>query len=327
MARRSRQDDPQRLRAELVTLLEDFRNKIKQSDLRSQVIALIPAHHLLRDLGSSLHFEDNKTSASDRILAYLRKYPAVLISGDELMIVAGISEYARRIRELRVEMGWPIMSTTMLKAILSDDAEALQPVGISNMIELKADHYMLIEDVQDKEAAWRWNLANGIRKSDLSVRDRLLEYLRKNVGQPVTGEELQYLAKNSSEWARRVRELRTEYGWPIATRNTGHPDLPVGVYLLEEDRQAPEHDRRIPDPVRTKILQRDHFACRMCRWSHDQKNPSDPRAFLELHHIKHHADRGENTPENLIALCNVCHDEVHRNGIQPEALGLLIKHG
>ncbi|WP_139153108.1 HNH endonuclease, partial [Enterobacter kobei] len=42
--------------------------------------------------------------------------------------------------------------------------------------------------------------------------------------------------------------------------------------------------------------------------------------FLELHHIEHHADGGENTLDNLITLCNVCHDEVHRRRISREEL-------
>lgn len=35
--------------------------------------------------------------------------------------------------------------------------------------------------------------------------------------------------------------------------------------------------------------------------------------MLELHHLKHHKDKGENTMENLITLCNVHHDEEHRH--------------
>lgn len=293
MARRSKQDRPEVIRTKLIDLLTHFKSKLDENDLRQQVRALVPAHHLLRDLGSSLLIKDDVTSARDRILAYLKKYPRQMISGDELMVIAGISEYARRIRELRVQMGWPIMSTSMLKIAVNDDKDALLSIGISNAEELKADHYILVQDKQDKETAYRWNLANAIRKSNVSVRDKLLEFLRKNVGKAVTGEELQYLAKNNTEWARRVRELRTEFGWPIVTRNTGNPDLPVGVYMLEEDRQAPEHDRKIPDPIRAKVLERDHYQCRMCHWTHDKKNPSDPRSFLELHHIKHHAKGGE----------------------------------
>lgn len=327
MARRSKQEQPEDIRTQLIDLLTHFKIKLIENDLREQVRALIPANYLLRDLGSSLLIDEDLNSASERILAYLRRFPQQMISGDELMVIAGISEYARRIRELRVEMGWPIMSTAMLKIAFNDDPEALLPIGISTMPELKADHYVLIQDQQDREAAYRWKLANGIRKSDLSVRDKLLEFLRKNTGKAVTGEELQYLAKNNTEWARRIRELRTEFGWPVVTRNTGNPDLPVGVYMLEEDRQAPEHDRKIPDAVRARVLERDHFKCCMCHWEHDKKNPSDPRSFLELHHIKHHVKGGENSEANLITLCNVCHDDVHRKHTPPETLEKRLAHG
>ena len=130
-------------------------------------------------------------------------------------------------------------------------------------------------------------------------------------GQPVTGEELRYISRNKSDWPRRTRELRTEFGWPIITRNTGKPDLPVGVYVLERNRQSPVHDRNIPDPVRGKVLQRDGYACTKCGWTHTTWNRSDPRS-LELHHKKHHVVGGENTAENLITLCTVCHDDLHR---------------
>jgi hypothetical protein len=41
-------------------------------------------------------------------------------------------------------------------------------------------------------------------------------------------------------------------------------------------------------------------------------SPDDPRKMLELHHKKHHKDKGENTVDNLETVCNVHHDEIHR---------------
>jgi 5-methylcytosine-specific restriction endonuclease McrA len=139
----------------------------------------------------------------------------------------------------------------------------------------------------------------------------MLEYFRANVGSMLSGEEIRYVANNMTEWARRVRELRTECGWPIVTRNTGRPDLNVGFYVLQADRKAHEHDRNIPDTVRGNILRRDRYNCTKCGWSHDEYNPSDPR-HLELHHLKFHHKGGDNIEENLITLCTTCHDDVHR---------------
>ncbi|MEW5559641.1 HNH endonuclease [Enterobacter asburiae] len=325
MARRSKKSEPETLRKQLLALIADFEHKLLEDSLREQVLTLVPANHLLRDLGSSLLNEENCNSARDRILAYLLKYPRAIIHGDELMVVAGISEYARRIRELRVQFGWSVLSGTTLKEMIEQQEISLEELQITTINGLKTDVYALMATEQDREAALRWNEANVLRRSKISTKDKILSYLRKNVGRPVTGEELRYLANDSKEWARRTRELRTEDGWPIATKNSGRPELEVGAYLLEEDRQAEVHDRKIPDPVRVSVLERDHHSCRNCQWSHAKKAANDPRTFLELHHIEHHADGGENTLANLITLCNVCHDEVHRKKIPKDDLFKLLR--
>ncbi len=324
MARRSKRQNPEILRQQLINLLEDFENRLKDDDLRDQVKYLVPAHGTLRDLGSSLILDESANSGAERIISYLLKYPKILVHGDELMVVAGISEYARRIRELRVQKGWKILSGSTLKDLLEDNQQEIENL-VDDISGLKPDTYILISSVQDRDAAHRWNLANDIRKSDLSVQNKILRYLQENVGKEVTGEELTYLAKNRSEWARRVRELRTEQGWPVATKSSSRSDLPVGVYVLESNKQAEVHDRKIPDPIRIKVLERDRYSCQKCNWSHENSNPADKvRNLLELHHIEHHATGGSNTLENLITLCNVCHDDVHRGNISPnELLGLI----
>lgn len=316
MPRRSKpKDNPEELRKALVQLLTDFADELEKDDLRSKVIALIPAFNTLRDLGSSLIPRSEAPSARDRIIEYLKQYPYAVIDGSELMVVSGINEWARRVRELRVQFGWWIYSGVTFKQMAQnpDDAESFEKIGI-DPAKIKPDQYVLMSTVQDRDAALRWNLLNDIRKEKIAVKDKIIKYFRNNVGVQVTGEELSYLAKGRTEWARRVRELRTEEGWPIVTKNAGRDDLPVGVYVLEEDRQAYEHDRKIPDDIRVAVLTRDHFSCVECGWNRAMLSRKDPRHMLELHHKKHHKDGGENTEENLETLCNVCHDKKHRKG-------------
>ncbi|MDB7815549.1 HNH endonuclease [Intestinimonas butyriciproducens] len=313
MARRSQPNNtPEDIRQSLVDLLINFSEELKQDNLRAKVVALVPAFHKLRDLGSSLIPPDEAPSARDRIIAYLQQYPQTVIDGDELMVVSGISEWARRVRELRVQFGWWIYSGVTFRQMAQnpDDISAFEAIGI-DPLRIKPDQYVLMRTEQDREAALRWNILNEIRRKKIATKDKLIEYFRKNVGVQVTGEELSYLAGNTKEWARRVRELRTEEGWPIVTKNTGREDLPVGVYVLEEDRQAPPHDRKIPDPIRVAVLERDHYSCVRCGWNRSKMIKEDPRKMLELHHKKHHADGGDNTEENLETLCNVCHDIEH----------------
>jgi hypothetical protein len=275
----------------------------------------MPAFRKLRKLGSLLIPDAEDLSASDRIIAYLRRYPETIINGEELMIVSGIGEWARRVRELRVQSGWWIYSGITFKQMAEeapDDTHGVWELLGVHAAKIKPNQYVLMRTEQDRHAAHRWHVSNEVRKKKISVKDKILEYFRKNVGEEITGEELKYLAKDTKEWARRVRELRTEDGWPIVTRNSGRSDLPVGTYLLETDSQAEPHDRQIPDAVRVQVLERDGYKCVECSWSRDRPVPGDPRNRLELHHKQQHKDRGENTADNLITLCNVHHVEIHR---------------
>jgi hypothetical protein len=300
-------DDSEVIRTKLKTLIDNFESELKKKDLRKKVKALVPIFQNLRSLGKSLIPKTDAKSARERILFYFKKYPQVIINGDELLVVSAIQEYARRVRELRVQFGWPIINGITAREMAAENELPL-PVEVSKM---KPEDYLLLTAEPDRDAAHRWNIANDIRKRKDSVRTKILDYFKENVGQPVTGEELRYVANEKTEWARRVRELRTEFGWPIVTQNTGRLDLKIGTYLLESLRQSPEHDRHIPDTVRGDVLKRDNYKCTKCDWSHNDWNRSDPR-HLELHHVKAHVKGGDNTKENLITLCTVCHDDLHR---------------
>lgn len=311
MAKRSNVEDPALLRSELIQLLTNFEAILNNDELRPKVLVLVQAIRKIRRLGSALIQEDENTSnaAKNRIRAYFRKYVGQLIQGEEFLVISGIQEYARRIRELRVQEGWQIVSGEIAKVLYQNGELNLSEEEFK---KIKTDSYILLRDFQDKEAAFRWHSANVIRKEKIGTKTKLLKYLQLNVGRPVSGEELSYIANDKKEWARRIRELRTEDGWLIKTRVTGRPDLPVGMYILEDLRQSEVHDRKISDDDRINTLTRDGFCCRKCGWSQMEVKEGDPRHFLELHHIIHHAKGGGNSVENLVTLCNVHHDEIHR---------------
>jgi hypothetical protein len=208
-----RQVDPEVVRRRVEELIRNFESELQTEELRLKVLALVPIFHNLRDLGKALIPSEYASAATDRILYYFRKYPGIVIAGDELLVVSGIQEYARRVRELRVQSGWAVASGVTIKEMRED-----QDAEIPNELKaMKPSDYVLLNEMQDRDAAHRWNVANTIRKERGSVRDKILKYLRANVGKPVTNEELRYVAGDKTEWARRVRELRTEFGWPVAT--------------------------------------------------------------------------------------------------------------
>ena len=296
------------LQKELQKLLNNFNSVAESGNLRDKVQALTPVLTTVRKLGKSLIPDGLKKSARERLITYFKKYPYEVIHGHELAVVSGINDWPRRVRELRVEFGWKIVNGITANEMMEQDELDQSELGIS---KLGPDDYILLDTEQDLEAAYRWNVANEIRKSSKSTRDKILEFFRKNIGKKVSGEELRYVANGRSEWARRVRELRTEEGWPITTKFTGRPELPSGVYLLEEDRQTPKHDRNIKEKIRREVLKRDGEKCRECGWSIYEWNKADPR-FLEIHHIQHHVKGGKSNKDNLITVCNICHDEIHR---------------
>ena len=272
-------------------------------ELRDKVLRLVELQHHVSDLGVSVVHEAGITAeaARERIRLYFVMYAGTVINSDELQVVSGISDYPRRIRELRVEQGYQIASGA------SPDPDS----GIT----LSPDEYLLISKEPDTDAARRWHIANRIRRHDAGSRERLEMFFRENVGRVVTTEELAYVAK-AREFARRVRELRTEQGFLISTKFTGRPDLGMGQYVLESlDRIAEPHDRRIPEGVQRTVFDRDNNTCVSCGWSRERWVREDPR-ILELHHLDEHAGGGENTAENLAVFCSRCHDDVHAGRIQ-----------
>jgi hypothetical protein len=217
------------------------------------------------------------------------------VSGEELGIVAGIREFPRRLRELRVEFGYHIST------------------GVSRD-DLKPDEYVLESLDPDEEESKKWQTANTIRRKKGSAESRMLDLLKTYIGQVLTGDELAYVAKIKS-WRRRTGELRTERGWRVLTRFTGRPDLKGSEYILENLEQLPPHDRNIEDETYSGVLERDRYSCRRCEWNLTKRVSGDRKQFIEVHHIEHHHAGGRNNAENLLTLCNVCHDSAHRLGV------------
>jgi hypothetical protein len=293
---------------EVETRLDKYRSSYAGLTWREKVLLLVDLAGGVKKLGVRSNPIAANVGARERIRLYLRENAGVVVTAQELEVVSGISEYGRRVRELRVQDGYKILTGC------SNDPEA----GVS----LRASEYLLLEIEPDVAAARRWHIANRIRRETRGgSRGRLLRYFLENVGEVVTTEELAYVAK-AREYGRRVRELRTQEGYAIATRFTGRPDLKMGEYILESaDRIAEPHDRNIPFEVARAVYERDHSTCRLCGWNRDKWTREDPR-ILELHHISEHAKGGRNIPENLVVLCTRCHDDIHaeRRQLPPNIL-------
>ena len=142
------------------------------------------------------------------------------------------------------------------------------------------------------------------------ARSRLRAYFLSNVGTVLGTEELRLAAGNKSEWARRVRELRTIEGYKILTHND-RSDLQPGQYLLLDCIPGPAFDQEISKEIRAYVLDRNGFTCQMCGAAAGEPHPSDPTRKTRLH-IGHTVDRslgGSSTDvNNLRAVCSVCNE-------------------
>ena len=298
MPRRIRATTPESSLAHVDGLLKTYAVATEGLDLRAKVLLLAEINNSIRQLGVSQCKSEGITerNARDRIKAYLLRHVGAIIASSEIAVVAGISEFARRIRELRVQHGYAIASGSSGDPFTG--------------INLRPDQYMLVSAAPDADAKRKWTTTNHIRRQGGSATNRILALFQANVGEVLTSEQLAYVSQ-ISEFGRRARELRTQDGYSIATRFTGRPDLHNGEYVLQSlDRFAHEHDRHIPEDDQRAVYERDRNRCRLCGWDRDMWTRQNPR-YLELHHVVEHRSHGPNTRDNLIVLCSKCHDEVH----------------
>jgi len=147
-------------------------------------------------------------------------------------------------------------------------------------------------------------MAKGQKGSRAKLRDHFLA----NLGRIMNSNELREVA-GTSEWARRVRELRDEEGYQILTHHD-RSNLKIGEYLLETDTPQPAFSRNISKESRAYVLDRNGFTCQMCGATAGEPHPYDPSKKTRLH-IGHVIDKsmgGTDDPSNLRAICSVCNE-------------------
>lgn len=159
------------------------------------------------------------------------------------------------------------------------------------------------------------------------ARGKLRTHFLANLGRIMDSEELRVIADNQSEWARRVRELRTEEGYLILTHND-RSELKPGQYLLETPKPQPAFERAISKETRAIVLDRNGFTCQMCGAVAGEPHPYDTTRKTRLHigHIIDKSKGGQDEPFNLRAICSVCNEGAQNATlIRPDLKQLLIQ--
>ena len=139
-------------------------------------------------------------------------------------------------------------------------------------------------------------------------RAKLRDYFKENVGKVLNSDTLREVA-GTSEWARRVRELRKEEGLKIVTHND-RSELKPGQYLLVDLKPLPAFERGISKETRAYVLDRNGFTCQMCGTAAGEQHPYDNGRKTRLHigHIIDKSMGGTYEPNNLRAICSVCNE-------------------
>lgn len=159
------------------------------------------------------------------------------------------------------------------------------------------------------------------------ARAKLRAHFLASIGRVMDSKELQAVADNQSEWARRVRELRTEEGYQILTHND-RSDLKPGQYLLETPKPQPAFSRAISKETRAFVLDRNGFTCQMCGAVAGELHPYDSTRKTRLHlgHVIDKSMGGTDDTTNLRAICSVCNEGASNATLtRPDLQKLLIQ--
>lgn len=143
----------------------------------------------------------------------------------------------------------------------------------------------------------------------MGARDLLRDYFLSNIGRTLDSEDLREASGGISEWARRIRELRNEEGYPILTHND-RSELKPGQYLLLTAKPEPAFERGISKETRAIVLDRNGFTCQMCGAGAGEPHPFDPSRKTRLHlgHVIDKSMGGSDDPSNLRAVCSICNE-------------------
>jgi hypothetical protein len=140
-------------------------------------------------------------------------------------------------------------------------------------------------------------------------RAKILRFLLANIGRVITSKEIQQASGGASEWARRLRELRDEFGFQVLSHKD-RGELKPGQYIMETDVRLPVIPRSISKETRAFVLERNGYTCQMCGLGAGDPDPFHPhlKVRLTLGHIIDKSKGGTDTPGNLRAVCTNCNE-------------------
>jgi hypothetical protein len=153
----------------------------------------------------------------------------------------------------------------------------------------------------------------------------ILDFFLQNIGKVLESREIQAASGSASEWARRVCELRNEDGYQILTHKD-RVDLKPNQYLMETAKRIPAFSRNISKETRAWVLERNGYTCQMCGRAAGDPDPFNPARTVRLTmgHIIDKSKGGDDSPQNLRAICTNCNEGLQNTALpKPDRIHLL----
>lgn len=153
----------------------------------------------------------------------------------------------------------------------------------------------------------------------------ILEFFLKNIGVVLESKEIQEASGGVSEWARRVRELRNEFGYQILSHKDRN-NLKLNQYLMETTKRLPAFERNISKETRAQVLERNGYTCQMCGVAAGDPDPlgGSRTVRLTIGHILDKSKGGDDSPKNLRTVCTNCNEGLQNTAPpKPDLLYLL----
>lgn len=153
----------------------------------------------------------------------------------------------------------------------------------------------------------------------------ILEFFLRNVGNTLESKDIQKAGEGAVEWARRVRELRNEDGYQILSHKD-RANLKPNQYLMETIERVPAFARSISKETRARVLERNGYTCQMCGVAAGDPDPlgGNRMVRLTMGHILDKSKGGDDTPQNLRAVCTNCNEGLQNTALpKPDRIHLL----
>lgn len=153
----------------------------------------------------------------------------------------------------------------------------------------------------------------------------ILEFFLRNIGKVLESKDIQKASGGAVEWARRVRELRNQDGYQILSHRD-RLNLKPNQYLLETIDRLPAFSRGISRETRAWVLERNGYTCQMCGVAAGDPDPigGNRTVRLTMGHIIDKSKGGDDSPQNLRAVCTNCNEGLQNTSLpKPDRIHLL----